>query len=134
MLLLDMLRAMRLTGGIFLDAEFTAPWCVTAKVGPEDCIPFTPEPRHIIAYHYVTAGRFLLKVGHQPPVPVESGEIVVLPRNDDHVIGSALESPSRQCRASDPTGGGGRAGEDRSRRRRGADKDPVRVSRQRPAA
>jgi AraC-like DNA-binding protein len=88
--LLDMLRAMRLTGGIFLDAEFTAPWCVTAKVGPEDCIPFTPEPRHIIAYHYVTAGRFLLKVDHQPPVPVESGEIVVLPRNDDHVIGSAL--------------------------------------------
>jgi AraC-like DNA-binding protein len=85
-----MLRAMRFTGGIFLDAEFTAPWCVTAKVGPEDCIPFTPEPRYIIAYHYVTAGHFLLKVDHQPPVLVESGEIVVLPRNDDHLIGSAL--------------------------------------------
>jgi AraC-like DNA-binding protein len=88
--LLDMLRAMRLTGGIFLDAEFTAPWCVTAKVGPEDCSPFTPVPRHIIAYHYVTAGRLLLKVSDQPPVPVESGEIVVLPRNEDHVIGSAM--------------------------------------------
>jgi AraC-like DNA-binding protein len=87
---LDMLRAMRLTGGIFLDAEFTAPWCVTAKVGPEDCKPFTPEPRQIIAYHYVTAGRLLLKAGGQEPIPVEGGEIVVLPRNDDHVIGSAL--------------------------------------------
>jgi AraC-like DNA-binding protein len=88
--LLDMLRSMRLTGGIFLDAEFTAPWCVTAKVGPEDCSPFTPEPRHIIAYHYVTAGRLLLKVSNQSPVPVESGEMVVLPRNDDHIIGSAM--------------------------------------------
>ena len=88
--LLDMLRAMRLTGGIFLDAEFTAPWCVTAKVGPEDCTPFTPEPRYIIAYHHVTAGRFLLKLGGQPPIQVKGGEIVVLPRNDHHVIGSAL--------------------------------------------
>jgi AraC-like DNA-binding protein len=88
--LLDMLRAMRLTGGIFLDAELTAPWCISAKVGPEDCSPFTPEPRHIIAYHYVTAGRCVLKVGGQQPVQIESGEIVVLPRNDDHVLGSAL--------------------------------------------
>lgn len=88
--LLDMLRGMRLTGGLFLDADFTAPWCVKSKVGPEDCAPFTPVPRYIIAYHYVTAGRLLLKVDGQPPISVDSGEIVVLPRNDDHVIGSAL--------------------------------------------
>ncbi|QPB22682.1 AraC family transcriptional regulator [Rhizobium sp. 007] len=88
--ILDMFRTMRLTGGIFLDADFTAPWCVTAKVGPEDCAPFTPEPRQIIAYHYVTAGHLLLKVSGQKPIPVEGGEIVVLPRNDDHVIGSSL--------------------------------------------
>jgi len=88
--ILDMLRAMRLTGGLFLDAEFTAPWCVTAQVGPEDCTPFTPEPRHIIAYHYVTDGALLLKVGGQVPISVGRGEIVVLPRNDHHIIGSAL--------------------------------------------
>lgn len=87
--LLDMLRAMRLTGGVFLDAKFSAPWCVSAKVAPEDCAPFTAVPRYIIAYHYVTEGRCLLKVGAQPPVEVESGEIVVLPRNDHHVIASA---------------------------------------------
>lgn len=88
--LLDMLRAMRLTGGIFLEADFTAPWCISAKVGPEDCLPFTPEPRHIIAYHYVIAGSCVLKVGNQMPVLLESGEIAVLPRNDDHVLASAL--------------------------------------------
>lgn len=87
--LLDMLRAMRLSGGIFLDAEFTAPWCVSAQVGPEDCTPFTAEPLHIIAYHYLTEGRCLLTVGDQEPVEIESGEIVVLPRNDPHVIASA---------------------------------------------
>jgi AraC-like DNA-binding protein len=89
--LLSMLRAMRFTGGIFLNAEFTAPWCVTAKVEPGDCGLSASQPRHVIGYHYVTAGRLLLKVGDQPPVPVERGEIVVLPRNDEHVLGSSMQ-------------------------------------------
>lgn len=105
---LDMLRAMRLTGGIFLDAEFTAPWCITAQVGPKDCAPFMAEPRCIIAYHYVTAGALLLKVASQKPVAVAAGEIVVLPRNDVHVVGSALNirpvSAERLIK-SDPDGG-----------------------------
>lgn len=79
---------MRLTGGIFLDAQFSAPWCVSAQVVPLDCAPFTAAPRHIIAYHYITQGRCLLQVGDQRPVEVESGEIVVLPRNDHHVLAS----------------------------------------------
>ncbi|WP_292422508.1 hypothetical protein [Mesorhizobium sp.] len=29
--LLDMLRDMGLTGGIFLVAEFSAPWCISAR-------------------------------------------------------------------------------------------------------
>lgn len=86
---LDILRSMRLTGGIFLDAEFTAPWCVSSQVGPEDCRPYVPEPRNIIAYHYVSAGRLLLQVEGQPPIPVGQGEIVVLPRNDEHLLASA---------------------------------------------
>jgi AraC-like DNA-binding protein len=85
-----MLRAMRLTGGIFLEAEFTAPWCISAQVSPEDCAPFTPVPRHIIAYHYIIAGHCLMKVGNQPPLSVGSGQLVVLPRNDGHIIASAL--------------------------------------------
>lgn len=86
----DILRGMHLTGGIFLDAEFTAPWCVSSKIGPEDCGQFVPVPRSIIAYHYVSSGRLLLEVDGQPPLTVERGEIVVLPRNDDHRLGSHL--------------------------------------------
>lgn len=91
---LDILRAMRLTGGVFLDARFTAPWCVTAKIGPEDCKPFLPEPRGVIAYHYVCAGRMLLALEGEPPLAVDAGEIVVLPRNDEHLAGSALDRPA----------------------------------------
>lgn len=89
----DMLRGMRLTGGVFLEAECTAPWCVTSQVTPEDCAPFARVPRQIISYHYVTAGQMLLKVSGAAPVTVTQGEIVVLPRNDPHVIGSTLSIP-----------------------------------------
>jgi AraC-like DNA-binding protein len=87
---LDILHTTRLTGGIFLEAEFTAPWCVTSRIEPEDCAPFVPEPANIIGYHYVSAGRLLLETDGEPPVSVERGEIVVLPRNDAHQLASAL--------------------------------------------
>jgi AraC-like DNA-binding protein len=81
----------RLVGGVFLDAEFTSPWCVTSKVGPEDCRPFMTDPAHLIAYHYVIAGRLLLEADGNPPVEVQAGEIVLLPRNDSHRLGSTLD-------------------------------------------
>ncbi|WP_431024342.1 AraC family transcriptional regulator [Halomonas sp. H5] len=90
---LDVLRMIRFTGGIFLDAEFTAPWCVAAQVTPEDCRPFTPVPGGILAYHYVSAGRLLLQVDPGVPVVVSAGHIVLLPRNDPHVLGSELGCP-----------------------------------------
>jgi AraC-like DNA-binding protein len=88
--MLDILCTTRLTGGIFLEAEFTAPWCVTSRIEPEDCAPFVPEPANIIGYHFVSAGRMLVETDGEPPVSVASGEIVVLPRNDPHRLASDL--------------------------------------------
>jgi AraC-like DNA-binding protein len=87
--LLDIVGTLNLSGGIFLDAEFTAPWCISAKVGPEDCSPFVPQPHSIIAYHYVSGGKLVLQVEGRPPMEAEAGDIIVLPRNDDHTLGSA---------------------------------------------
>jgi len=35
----DVLRVAHLTGGVFLHAEFFAPWCIATRVGPEHCAP-----------------------------------------------------------------------------------------------
>ena len=32
----EVFAAVRFSGGVFLDAEFTAPWCVASQVGPEE--------------------------------------------------------------------------------------------------
>jgi AraC-like DNA-binding protein len=89
----EVLRSVRLTGGIFLDARFTAPWCVMSKITPDDCRPFLSAPAQMIAYHFIISGRLLLSLDDEPPVEVHAGEIVVLPRNDAHILASGRGLP-----------------------------------------
>jgi len=84
----DLLRVVRLSGGVFLDAEFSAPWCIAAKVGAEDCRQVMAEPARVIAFHYVAAGRLLLQVAGEAPIELRSGAIALLPRNDAHTLAS----------------------------------------------
>src|SRR5437764_1401242 len=57
----DVLRVAHLTGGVFLHADFFAPWCMSARVSPEQCAPALGPASHLILYHYaaeeVAAGR-----------------------------------------------------------------------------
>ena len=85
----DLLQAMRLTGGVFLESRFTAPWSVVSRLRAEDYKAFLADPAQIIAYHYVTRGRLCLQVAGQPAVEVRAGEAVLLPRSDPHILGSA---------------------------------------------
>jgi AraC-like DNA-binding protein len=85
----DVLRSVRLVGGVFLDSRFTAPWCVATNVKAEDCRPYLTAPAQVIAYHYVLRGRLLISVEGKGPVEVNAGEIVLVPRNEIHMLASA---------------------------------------------
>ena len=87
----DVLRVIRLSGGVFLDAEFTAPWCISGKVSPDDCKPYLAAPRHVIAFHFVTAGRMHVRADADRAVEVCAGELLLLPHNERHLFGSALD-------------------------------------------
>ncbi len=86
----DVLRVIRLSGGVFLEADFTAPWCISGKVSPADCQPFLAAPRHVIAFHFVAAGCMQLRAEGGDAICVRAGEIVLLPHNDAHCFGSEL--------------------------------------------
>jgi AraC-like DNA-binding protein len=86
---IDLLQSTRLAGGVFLDAEFTAPWCVFSGVTADEVAPFVTAPTHIISYHYICAGSMVLELDGHPPVTVESGEVVLLPHNEAHRLASA---------------------------------------------
>jgi AraC-like DNA-binding protein len=91
----DVLRVANLTGGVFLHAEFFAPWCVAGRLSPEHCAPALGPASHLIIYHYVIAGSFRIRVEGEDgkELVVAAGEIVLLPRNDLHLIGSDLSVP-----------------------------------------
>ncbi|MBS0389263.1 MAG: AraC family transcriptional regulator [Proteobacteria bacterium] len=89
----DVLRVIRLAGGVFLEAEFTAPWCVAGKVSAEHCRPLQVTPRHVMATHFVAAGSMQLQIDGSDPVEARAGELLLLPHNDAHVFGSDLGVP-----------------------------------------
>jgi AraC-like DNA-binding protein len=83
----EVLRSVRLTGGVFLSAHFTAPWCVSVRITPDDCARFFMEkPTQVISYHVVTEGRLLVALEGEPMVEVGAGEIVLFPQNDTHTL------------------------------------------------
>lgn len=86
----DVLRAARLTGGVFLHADFFAPWCIAARVGPEHCSPALGPTSDIILYHYVVEGEFHVRVDDGQELVLRAGDVVLLPRNDFHLMGSDL--------------------------------------------
>lgn len=86
----DVLRVIRLSGGVFLEAELTAPWCINGRLSEEDCKPFQQAPRHVIASHFVAAGHMQIRVEGQASIEVAAGELVLLPHNHTHAFGSDL--------------------------------------------
>jgi AraC-like DNA-binding protein len=91
----DVLRVARLTGGVFLHAEFFAPWCMAARLAPEHCAPVLAPASHMIPYHYVVEGVLHLRLEGEDgeSLVLGPGEVVLLPRNDMHLMGSDLSLP-----------------------------------------
>ena len=91
----DVLRVAHLTGGVFMHAEFSAPWCMAARVGPEHCSPALGPASHLIPYHYVVEGELHIRVDGEDGegMVVGAGDVVLLPRNDQHLVGSDLSLP-----------------------------------------
>lgn len=84
----DVLRVIRLTGGVYLEASFCAPWCVSSQVEASDYQPILKNASTIIGFHYVVSGRLQLQIEGEAPQEIGSNTIVLLPRNDPHALAS----------------------------------------------
>lgn len=89
----DVLRVAQLTGGVFLHADFFAPWCLSARVPPEHCQPALGPATHMILFHYIVEGVVCIRVDGEKDLAIRAGEVVLLPRNDPHLMGSDLSLP-----------------------------------------
>jgi AraC-like DNA-binding protein len=94
----DVLRVTQLTGGVFFDARFSAPWCIAARMEAGLCAPFLGPSTHLIPYHYVVSGELLVALENRDAVPLRQGEMVLFPNNDLHFMGSDLSRPPTSAR------------------------------------
>ncbi|WP_305985876.1 AraC family transcriptional regulator [Roseibium sp. MMSF_3544] len=90
--LTNIIGSLDLLGAVFLNAEFSSPWAVTARLAEREYRSFFPVPRQVIAYHLVTEGEAIVTLekscGYHQERRVRAGDVVFLPSNAPHVLAS----------------------------------------------
>ncbi|WP_233873917.1 AraC family transcriptional regulator [Paraburkholderia adhaesiva] len=89
----DVLRVVRLSGAVYLNGEFTTPWCVFGQADETLCAAFLLKSEHVISYHLVTEGSCSARLADDPAstIHLDAGELLVVPRGEAHILGSALD-------------------------------------------
>jgi len=104
----DVLRAVRLTGAVYFDVRAGAPWVAAAPPAREVAHQVMPHAEHVIEFHVVTGGACWGGPTGEPPVRLESGDVIVFPQGDGHVLSSAPglrpEPGSEPVPAAEPAG------------------------------
>ena len=82
----EALNSVRMTGAIFLNAEFTTPWSFEAPMAEQAAPILAPGTELLVSYHLVTEGSAWIKIANGPALPVAAGEIVIIPHGEAHVF------------------------------------------------
>lgn len=82
----EVLKAVKLDGAIFYNAEFSSPWCF-ASPGSRVLAPLlAPGADHVIIYHLLIEGRGFARLEEGNRIPLEAGDIVIFPHGDTHFV------------------------------------------------
>ena len=82
----EVLRSVRLTGAIFLDAELGMPWGFAAPTASSASHLLAPTAERLVLFHLLIEGQASARVPGYDSMPLEAGDIVVLPRGDAHEL------------------------------------------------
>lgn len=85
----EVLRAIRLTGAVFFALDTSAPWVAEAAPAREIGPLIMPGVEHVIEYHVVASGSCWGGLIDEPAIKLETGDILVFPQGDAHVVSSA---------------------------------------------
>jgi AraC-like DNA-binding protein len=84
----DVLRVVRLEGAYFFAVEAAEPWSVETVAAKELSPRIMPGAEHLISYHILTEGRCFAGLLDEDEVELVSGDVIVFPHGDAHVMSS----------------------------------------------
>jgi AraC-like DNA-binding protein len=82
----EALSSVRITGAIFFNAEFTAPWGFVSPPAQLVAPALAPSIEHIVIYHVLTEGRAVARLEGAEDLPLAAGDIVIIPHGDAHTV------------------------------------------------
>ena len=83
----EVLKAVKLGGAMFYNAEFSAPWCFCSPPSPILAPYFSVDSKHVIIFHLLTEGSGYAHVeGDDRPLSLSAGDLVVFPHGDPHAM------------------------------------------------
>lgn len=88
----DVLRVVRLSGGVFFSARTTAPWTVESPPADQLADLLGIRGECLALFHLVAEGECQVAVDGFPPVDVEADSIVIFPRGHSHRMGSPVRA------------------------------------------
>jgi len=87
----DVLKSVRLEGAVYLNAEFTAPWCVRGELGFASVRERLAGADHVAFFHFLTEGACKVRLAEGGEVlDAVAGDLILLPREGKHLLGSDL--------------------------------------------
>ena len=86
--LAEILRVIKLDSAIYLNAEFSEPWCITSPNSSALAPLFVRPGAHVIIYHLLCQGRAYFEIDDGERVELSAGDLVTLPHGHGHKMGS----------------------------------------------
>jgi AraC-like DNA-binding protein len=85
------LQSVRLEGAVYLNAEFTAPWCIRGELGLASVRERLAGAEHVAFFHFLTEGACKVRLADGNEVlEASAGDLVLLPREGRHLMGTDL--------------------------------------------
>ena len=88
-ILSDVLRRVRLRGAVYYYVTGGRNWAAEAPPARDVAAAVMPDSEHVMEYHVITHGSCWAAVVGETPVRADTGDIVLFPHGDPHVMSSA---------------------------------------------
>lgn len=89
----EILTGVKLNGAVFFNAEFSAPWGVSAPTSREHAAVFAPGAEHVVVFHLLTHGKAVAQLSDGCFENLGPGDIVVFPHGDAHHMADSRSTP-----------------------------------------
>jgi AraC-like DNA-binding protein len=89
----DVLRVVQLTGAVYLEGRFSAPWCLVGHPDSALCSAYLPPSKRVVSFHFVTEGSCQVMLPGEPAsaLKADAGDVIVVPQGESHLIGSSID-------------------------------------------